>query len=221
MHLLQSATLLFSAAGIYASAVSSRSAYAVKERHVVPRAWSEQGRAPAAQRVNLQIGLKQSNEGSIEQHILEVSDPSHARYGQHLTAEEVADIVTPSDDTIDLVYEWLSEHNITDYVLNPSKDWISVQLPLEKVEKLLQTEYFTFKHEDGTTVSRAPEWSLPLYLHDHIDVVQPTNSFFRPTPRAQETKPLLDSPGHGSSWWHSHGKSVYGHGVSLLHAEAK
>jgi tripeptidyl-peptidase-1 len=204
-----------------ASPLDARSSYSVKERHAPPRAWANIGPASETETVNLKIGLKQSNEGTIEQHLLQVSDPSHSRYGQHLSADEVHDIVRPSDETLRLVSDWLASNDVTDFSHSPSKDWISVTLPLKKVEGLLQTKYYLFEHSrDGTTVARAPEWSLPLHLHDHIDVVQPTTSFFRPTPHASLEKRgghvVLDSSAeHEVSWWEREGKDLYTSTVSL------
>ncbi|KAF1991424.1 tripeptidyl-peptidase 1 precursor [Aulographum hederae CBS 113979] len=226
MHFSNVVPLLLSAIGaVQASPVTLRSPYAVKERHTVPRGWQFVGRAPKSDLVNLHIGLKQRNEGVVEQHLIEVSDPNHSRYGQHLSAEEIENIVTPSDDTINLVVEWLRENEVTSHAMSSSKDWISVLLPIEKVESLLQTKYSTFKHKDGTTVSRAPEWSLPGHLHEHIDVVQPTTSFFRPMPREVESrdlqprhvgsKPLLDDVHFAKLWWANKGKLEYGQGVSF------
>lgn len=40
-----------------------------------------------------------------------------------------------------------------------------------------------FKHDDGTELVRAQEWSLPGRLHRHIVAIQPTNSFLKETPR--------------------------------------
>ena len=51
---------------------------------------------------------------------------------------------------------------------------------MEKAEQLFHTSYKTFRHEDDTTLSRAPEWSLPVPSHEHIDGTQPMTSFFRP-----------------------------------------
>lgn len=181
----------------------------------MPRDWSSVGAASKSDIITLQIGLKQQNDGVVEQHLTEVSDPSHARYGQHLTAAEVDDIVAPSDETVELVQAWLAEHGITRTALSPAKDWIHVLVPVEKAEQLLQTTYSVFKHRDGSTISRAPEWSLPVHLHEHIDVVQPTTSFFRPSPKVQEWGPMLGGPSHPVSWWEHTGKHLYGghHGV--------
>lgn len=54
-----------------------------------------------------------------------------------------------------------------------------MSLPVSKVERLLDTEYHTFQHENGNRVFRTSKWSLPAHLHEHIDTIQPTTSFFR------------------------------------------
>lgn len=204
MHFsLSTVTLLASLPGIIAAPAPEVKRYAVKERHAVPPGWSAVSRAQASHPITLQIGLKQQNQDKLEQHILEVSDPSHARYGQYLSAEEVHKLTVPSDDTVDLVKAWLHDHNIIDSVLSTTKDWISVTLPVEKVEHLLQTEYSVFQHsKDGDILVRAPEWSLPEHLHEHIDVIQPTTSFFRPVKQARTTRPKAEPMRWGGeNWW--------------------
>lgn len=191
---------------------TSQSNYAVKERHVVPRGWKAVGRAAKDENIHLQLGLKQRNEGEIERHLLEVSDPRHSRYGQHLTSAQIHDIISPSHETVTAVHAWLLEHEITP-LYNPSKDWVSVVIPIEKAERLLQTEYSVFAHDDGSRISRAPQWSLPVHLHDHIDVVQPTTSFFRP--KARRSQPILDDAAAGNAWWENEGKALFSEDAQL------
>jgi tripeptidyl-peptidase-1 len=114
-----------------------------------------------------------------------VSDPDHERYGQHLSADEVDELVAPSSETHDLVHDWLQENGIDVDSLGYSsaKDWIVVHLPIEMVENLLDAEYHNYKHKDGSIVARTTRWSLPRHLHSHIDTIQPTTSFFRGAPR--------------------------------------
>jgi tripeptidyl-peptidase-1 len=64
--------------------------------------------------INLKIGLKQSKFDELERHLYEVSNPYHERYGQHLSAEEVNELVKPSEKTTILVRTWLKEHGISD-----------------------------------------------------------------------------------------------------------
>ncbi len=83
----------------------------------------------------------------------------------------------PSDDALDLVHEWLRINGIQKFDYSPAKDWVNIHIDIESAERLLDTEYYVFEHEDGTRISRAPEWSLPKHLHEHVDTIQPTTAF--------------------------------------------
>jgi tripeptidyl-peptidase I len=167
----------------------SFSDYAVKDAHHVPRSFSWVRPAPKYHLVNLKIGLRQSKFDELENHLYEVSDPYHERYGQHLSAEEVNELIKPSGETTALVRTWLEEHGISDGLeASPAGDWLEVRLPVGAVEDLLNTEYSVYRHVDGTELVRTTEWSLPLHLHEHITTIQPTNSFMKikkkaPTPK--------------------------------------
>lgn len=208
--------MLFSSVLCLAGALSSvaalpksvRSNYAVKERHFVPRGWTNLGSASKTDTIHLAIGLKQSNEGKIEEHLLEISNPAHHRYGKHMTQDEIEDITRPSEHAQSAVSAWLAEHGL-EGSFNRGKDMVHLVLPIETAEKLLQTSYSTFEHEDGTKLSRTQEWSLPEHLHEHIDVVQPTTSFFRPRPKAVGNHEL-DPTAYPWSWWESQGQAQFG-----------
>lgn len=123
-----------------------------------------------------------------------MSSPSHSRYGKHLTAEEVRALIQPDDESVQLVTEWLVENGINEDRLHwsPGRDWISVTLPISHIESLLSTQYHVFQKEDqengNSYTVRAPEWSLPKHLHDHIDCIQPTTSFFGSSANFQEER---------------------------------
>ncbi|PQE10630.1 tripeptidyl-peptidase 1 precursor protein [Rutstroemia sp. NJR-2017a WRK4] len=181
---------LFAASLVSSSPIKARTPYAVKESHFVPPQWSRVGPAHEGSVINLQIGLKQSQFGELERHLYEVSDPSHDRYGQHLSQDEVNELIKPADETIQLVHEWLEDNDVEVGALSytPAKDWIQLTLPISEVERLLDTEYSIYGHEDGEYVVRTPQWSLPVHLHEHIETIQPTTSFFRPRPQAKAMK---------------------------------
>lgn len=107
-----------------------------------------------------------------------------------MSADQVEELVKPTKETSDLVHEWLGDNGIVPSSYSAAKDWITVSLPISEVERLLDTEYHIFEHKDGAKVARAPAWSLPNHLHDHIDTIQPTNSFFRA--RAQGSQAIVD-----------------------------
>lgn len=96
----------------------------------------------------------------------------------------MGELVKPSDETSDLIHHWLAGHGYGSAHLgySPAGDWIKVALPVEDAERLLNTEYSVYRHQDGSELIRTPEWSLPIHLHSHVDAIQPTNSFFRMAP---------------------------------------
>ncbi|KFY43936.1 hypothetical protein V494_01757 [Pseudogymnoascus sp. VKM F-4513 (FW-928)] len=161
------------------SDLSSRSLYALKEKHHVPYNWALVGRAPADYEIELHIGLKQARFDELDQRLFEVSSPSSPHYGKHLDAEEVQTLIKPHDESVDLVVGWLLENGIREDLLSfsQSRDWISTTIPITTVESLLSTEYHLFQDED-TYVIRTSEFWLPAHLHEHVECVQPTTSFF-------------------------------------------
>ncbi|KAF2161434.1 hypothetical protein M409DRAFT_69783 [Zasmidium cellare ATCC 36951] len=164
---------------VLAVPLSSRTDYAIKSSHIAPREWTKLSRADLDHLISLRIGLKQNQFDELERHLYEVSDPNHSRYGQHLSLEDVQGLSAPTEHSCDSVHEWLEGHGITrDHVeYSPAKDWFKMTLPVWQVEKLLDTEYHQYGHENGKQIVRTTQYSLPKSLHNHIDVVQPTNFF--------------------------------------------
>ena len=121
-----------------------------------------------------------------------MSDPSHERYGAHLTSDEVTELIAPSETALAGVHSWLADHGVSAQQLeySPASDWISVAMPVHKAEKLLDTSYSVYRHEDGAYAVRTPQWSLPQHLHAHVDAIQPTNSFMRLSPSRRTFKPV-------------------------------
>lgn len=159
---------------------SSRRDYAVFESVNVPSAWTPVSPAPASHVLNLRIGLKQSRQQELVEHLYEISDPGHHRYGQHLSQEEVNNLVAPLEETVTAVRAWLAEHGIEShqYTESPAKDWVSLSLPVEVAEYLLDTKYSVYEHEEtGARTVRTNQYSLPASIHDHVDLVAPTVYF--------------------------------------------
>ncbi|KAK3651248.1 hypothetical protein LTR56_002106 [Elasticomyces elasticus] len=142
-------------------------------------------RALPTHRINLRIGLRQGRFDELERTLYEVSTPGHPRYGQHLSQADIHDFIKPSESALAAVKHWLSDYGVHHAIFTQAQDWLSVSLPVEEVERMLDTEYHVYTHEDGGRLLRALRWSLPQHLHEYIDTIQPTNSFFRPMRRSK------------------------------------
>ncbi|KAF5388188.1 hypothetical protein D9615_000691 [Tricholomella constricta] len=153
----------------------------VKETVVAPHGWVKHSVPPADHTITLRIGLPQPNFHILEKHLYEVSDPYHDRYGAHLSKEETEGLVAPNPESIHAVNKWLESHGImeSDLVRSPAKDWVTLTIPVNLAEKMLDTTYSVWKHKSGDQLVRTTSYSLPEHLHEHVELVQPTTMFGR------------------------------------------
>ncbi|KAF8576276.1 subtilisin-like protein [Ramaria rubella] len=151
-------------------------------RAQVPNGWEIYGDAPPDHLLNLRIGLQESNIDELIRHLLEVSDPSHHRYGQHLSKGEVDALVAPHPQTVDAVDAWLRTHEIDPSTCQRTTagDWLHLSVSVSTAERMFNTTYNVYRHtKSGQLAVRTLAWSLPRAVHGHIDVVEPTTMFGR------------------------------------------
>ncbi|EEQ88547.1 tripeptidyl peptidase, variant 2 [Blastomyces dermatitidis ER-3] len=162
------------------SSTTSPASYSLKESHPAPSKWIREGTAPPSMNISLQIGLVQGRLAELENRLQEVSNPRHKRYGQFLTRFEVARLLRPHRDAVDRTQAWLEEHGISTgrHNFNAAGDWLAVTVSIAEAERLLDTKYHIYRY-GHQTAARAMEWSVPQYLHDAIDTIQPTTSLMR------------------------------------------
>ncbi|KAJ7044783.1 tripeptidyl peptidase A [Mycena alexandri] len=154
----------------------------VKESVATPHSWTRLGRAPSDHSIRLRIAILQQDFSGLEKALYEISDPDHHRYGAHMSKEEVEKFIAPNSTSLAFVDGWLVSYGLQerDLVRSPAKDWVSVTLPIHVAERMLGTEYYLWRHTSGDVLVRTASYKLPQYLHEHIELVQPTTMFTRP-----------------------------------------
>lgn len=114
----------------------------VKESiHGPPSGWYRHAPAPKHHMLELKIALPQPKFPELEQHLLEVSDPSHARYGAHLSKQETEALLAPHPETLDVVGKWLALHGLAeeDITRSSANDWVTIRVPVGLAEEMLTT----------------------------------------------------------------------------------
>ncbi|KAJ7246547.1 tripeptidyl peptidase A [Mycena haematopus] len=166
----------------------------VKESVATPHGWTRLGRAPADGSIRLRIAIFQQDFAGLEKSLYEISDPDHHQYGAHLSKEDIANFVAPHPASLALVDGWLTSHDINerDLVRSPAKDWISLTLSIGLAERILDASYHIFQHTSGDVLIRTTAYRLPQYLHEHIELIQPTTMFAR----SKGMTPILYPEGH-------------------------
>ncbi|KAH0016835.1 subtilisin-like protein, partial [Aureobasidium melanogenum] len=151
-----------------------------EKRDAAPMGWSKGGRLDRRALIPMKIALTQRNLDQAAEYLHEVSHPESSKYGQHWTAQEVADHFAPSDETISSVMDWLVASGISsDSVkLSKGKNWINLEASADQAESLLNTKYHVYEHGvTGQPHIGCDEYSLPKHLKDHIDFVTPSLHF--------------------------------------------
>ncbi|KAJ7898518.1 family S53 protease [Mycena olivaceomarginata] len=154
----------------------------VHESRAAPaKGFIQSAAAPAERALTLRIALKQNNIAGLQTELYKVSDPASEFYGQHLTLEEVAEFVKPTDETLAAVSSWLSENNIGAKPITPAGDILEIKIPVSQANDLLSAEFSVFTHvETGKTSIRTLRYSIPASLTEHVEFFHPTTIFTPP-----------------------------------------
>ena len=180
----------------------------------IPEKWECQGHPPVGTTIDLRIALKPHRESALIDTLYEVSNPNHPkyvsipfpmwvyshtrvhmscyRYGVHLSKDQVAGLVAPHPDSLELVGSWLEHHEVPSSAVSITHGggWLTIKnVPLTKADTLLGASYQTYRHiETNETVIRTVGYSLPTTLHGHVQTVAPTTYFGSPRPLRQTSK---------------------------------
>ncbi|EJD00678.1 family S53 protease-like protein [Fomitiporia mediterranea MF3/22] len=162
-----------------------------EQRTDIPDGFVKVGSAPADQVLNLRLALVNNNMNGLEEKLYAVSTPGSALYGQHLSKEEVEEFVKPSQDSINIVNQFLSTHGITATVASPASDWLTFSVPVSKANDMFQADFSVFQHEEtGKQSVRTLAYSIPTELQGHLNLVHPTITFENPFAHL----PVVSSP---------------------------
>ncbi|KAH9038522.1 subtilisin-like protein [Lactarius pseudohatsudake] len=149
--------------------------------NAVPKNWVAMGPPPPGTTIDLYVAVKPRRENALVNTLYEVSEPGHPRYRAHLTKEQVADLVAPRPESLELVNSWLEHHGISSSSVSMTHGGNTVMLeavPVTQANTLLGASYQLYRHvERGETIVRTVGYSLPAPLHWHVLTVAPTTSF--------------------------------------------
>lgn len=138
--------------------------------------WEILGPAPNPQLTfPITFALKQANKEQLEQIFWSVSDPRSNEYGNYLSLDQVAKLVSPTKETKRIVVNWLVQHDIdaTTCIEALTGDFLTCNIELRKAESLLRAKFFEFNHSENKErrIVRALSYELPEEISPHVDFV--------------------------------------------------
>ena len=124
------------------------------------------------------------------------------RYGAHLSKEQVAQLVAPHPDTLQLINTWLEHHNVPPSSISTSYggDRLTItDVPVSQANEMLGASYQLYRHTgtNDTAILRTIGYALPAVLHPHVRTVVPTTYFasiriLSQTPRGHTVREFAD-----------------------------
>ncbi|KAH9059184.1 subtilisin-like protein [Lactarius vividus] len=151
--------------------------------NTIPDNWADLGHPSAGTTIDLHLSLKSHDENALIDALYEVSDPDHPRFRSHLSKEQVADLVAPHPDTLELINSWLDHLGIPpSSVSRTLGSWLTLTgVPVSRANDILGASYQLYNHlETNHTVLRTISYSIPEALHEHIHTIVPTTYFGSP-----------------------------------------
>ncbi|KAH8987015.1 subtilisin-like protein [Lactarius akahatsu] len=156
----------------------------------VPENWQNMGHPPADTTIDLHIALKAKNENALIDALIEVSSPGHPKHGEHLSREEVAELVAPPSDVLELANAWLEHHGVHPSTISTKHggSWLTLTaIPVSRANELLSASYQLYQHiGTNDTVLRTLSYALPVALVEYVQCVAPTTHFGFPRVPRQE-----------------------------------
>lgn len=118
------------------------------------------------------------------------SDPRSAKYGQHYTQEQIAELFAPDESSITAVKEWLVKSGIpAGSISSPkSKGWLDFETTVGQLQSVLQTQYHHYDHavKQGDHIG-TDEYTLPEEISQHVDFVHPAVVFAKTSTKGSKT----------------------------------
>jgi len=103
----------------------------------------------------------------LEGHLLDISNPKSENFGQWLNRKEVTEMITPEDESVDLVVSYLKSFGVEDIQVNRDRDLIVTSMSAQVAERVLSTEFGVFRSKVQKNIG-ITRITKPYYLPDDI-----------------------------------------------------
>ncbi|KAH8982180.1 subtilisin-like protein [Lactarius hatsudake] len=161
----------------------------------VPPNWDSLGHPSAGTTIDLHFALKPHHENAVIDALYEVSDPKSPKrvlsntppqtiviYGAHLSKEQVAQLVAPHTESLELINSWLEHHGVPSSTMSMTHggSWLTLTgVPVSQANELLGASYQLYRPTgtNDSIILRTVGYALPAVLHAHVQTVVPTTCF--------------------------------------------
>jgi len=137
--------------------------------------WAKLDKPPTEQSLTFTVAVRVDEErrAALEKVFWEVSDPDNIQYGNHLTLENVTELLAVPLERSNLVRNYFLDAGATSASVAPSRDMITVTMPVSAAEAALSTTFHVFGHNHHKTqiIRASAFYGLPRTVAEHVIMV--------------------------------------------------
>ena len=139
--------------------------------------------------IRFSLWMKDTRIAEIKRIALAVADPASVRYGDFLSAPQIASLTAPNEHDVAVITEWLTG-SVTSFRVNGNR--IDASATLAQAELLFQTQFALLVNQvTGQRVPRASSYILPDNIVARVQAVFGLHGL--PLPPAQSRRHQLES----------------------------
>ena len=144
----------------------------------VPSGWRVAAPAPLEQPHRVTIALHQRNVDQLQRRLSQLSDPTHAVYGQWMSKAEVDDLIAPPASVVSTVTAWVQSAGISSSSITHHGDALEVVTTVGHVNALFSTSLHTFEQQgSGKRSVVAHNISMPEHVAPHVQMLLGVHNF--------------------------------------------
>jgi uncharacterized repeat protein (TIGR03803 family) len=181
------------------------------------------GRLPAANRLNLAIGLPLRNTNALNQLLRDLYDPASPQFRHYLTPEQFTERFGPTKEDYDAVVQFAKSHGLDITARHSNRVLLDVAGQVADIEKAFQVTLHTYQHPTERRQFFAPDVEPSVEAGLAVLDISGLNNYFRPRPALHRTSAttsagLGSGSGPGGNYMGKDFRNAYAPGVSLTGA---
>jgi uncharacterized repeat protein (TIGR03803 family) len=178
------------------------------------------GRLPAANRLNLAIGLPLRNTNALNQLLQDLYDPASPQFRHYLTPEQFTERFGPTKQDYGAVVQFAKSHGLDITATHSNRVLLDVAGQVADIEKAFQVTLHTYQHPTEARQFYAPAVEPSVEPRLAVLDISGLNHYSTPRPGSHRTsatspaRPCVGS-GSGGSYMGKDFRNAYAPGVTL------
>jgi len=128
--------------------------------------------------LKLTFVLKIRNQLELEKKFWEVSNPDSPYYAEYVGLDSIIRDYSPAPENIGVLYSWLISFGLSSFEMTPTRDFLTVHVPVKTAEEMLQVKFSRFYHKElGSVVRSLDPYTLPAIVRETVAFISGINRF--------------------------------------------